>query len=130
MDGLEHASADLLISSSVVEYVDDLDATLALFSNLLRPGAPLVISMPNVRSVSRNHQRLKFRLTGRPEVYRHIKHFLSPRALSARAAHCGLVHLETHYYAHLTRVARLSRRLWLPPAVTADLFVSVFRKRS
>lgn len=32
------ANADLIISSSVVEYIDDLDATLALFARLLRPG--------------------------------------------------------------------------------------------
>jgi 2-polyprenyl-3-methyl-5-hydroxy-6-metoxy-1,4-benzoquinol methylase len=122
-------TADLVISSSVVEYVPDLDATLALFARVLKPGAPLVLSMPNELSISRNHQRLKFRLTGKPEVYRHIRHFTSPRALARRASRQGLALEETHYYAHLTRTAQLARRLGLPLSLTADLFVCVFRKR-
>jgi len=130
VDTSEFGEADLVISSSVVEYVPDLDATLGLFARLLKSGSPLVISMPNAFSISRNHQRLKFRLTGQPEVYRYIKHFTSPRALSSRAARHDLVLEETHHYAHLTRTARLARLLGLPAALTADLFVCVFRKGS
>ena len=123
------AAADLVISSSVVEYVPDIDGTLALFARLLKPGAPLVLSMPNALSISRNHQRLKFRTTGEPEVYRLILHFSSPRARARRAGKHGLMRQETHYYAHLTRTAQLGRRLHLPRALTADLFVCVFRKQ-
>src|SRR5262245_23948735 len=56
--------ADLLISSSVIEYVPDLDATLALFARLLKPGGTLIVSMPNAFSVSRLYERLRYRLTG------------------------------------------------------------------
>lgn len=129
VDETELVNADLVISSSVVEYVTDLDATLALFARCLKPGAPLVLSMPNALSISRNHQRLKFRLTGEPEVYRHIVHFTTPRALAKRAEKHGLLLEETHHYAHLTRIAQLTRSLKLPTFLTADLFVCVFRKR-
>ncbi len=76
--------ADLLISSSVVEYVEDLDRTLALFARLLKPGATLIISMPNAVSVSRLYERLRYRLTGHPPIYRHILHFTSPARLQVR----------------------------------------------
>jgi 2-polyprenyl-3-methyl-5-hydroxy-6-metoxy-1,4-benzoquinol methylase len=129
VDETEISNADLLISSSVVEYVADLDAMLGLFARLLKPGAPLVLSMPNALSLSRNHQRLKFRLTGEPEVYRHIRHFTTPRTLAARAKKHGLLLEETHHYAHLTWIAQLTRSLKFPAFLTADLFVCVFRKR-
>jgi len=129
VDDSELTNADLVISSSVVEYVADLDATLGLFARVLKPNAPLVLSMPNALSVSRNHQRLKFRLTGQPEVYRHIRHFTMPRSLAARAKKHGLLLEETHYYAHLTRIAQLARAVKLPEFLTADLFVCVFRKQ-
>jgi len=120
--------ADLVISSSVVEYVDDLDATLRLFASLVKPGGFLLISMPNVTSISRIHQRLKFLLTQEPEIYRHIKHFSSPRALSARVDALGLTLREAKYYTHYTRIAKLGHALMLPRLFTEDLFVAVFQK--
>ena len=41
---------DLLISSKVLEYVDDLDHILAQFSRLVKPGSALVLSVPNLAS--------------------------------------------------------------------------------
>ena len=122
------SGADLLISSSVVEYVEELDETLALFSRLLKVGGNLIISMPNAHSVSRNYQRLANRIRHRSDVYRYIRHFASPRELSRRLRPLGLRFEEAHYYTHTTRLAKLGRRLRLPRRLTEDLFVSVFRK--
>jgi 2-polyprenyl-3-methyl-5-hydroxy-6-metoxy-1,4-benzoquinol methylase len=128
VDEAKFAGADLLISSSVVEYVDDLDATLALFARALKPHGTLILSMPNVLSISRTQQRIKFRLTGEPEIYRHIKHFSSPLLLQRRVARFGLSFVEKHYYTHFTRLAKLARRARLPLQLSEDLFVAVFRK--
>ena len=120
--------ADLLISSSVVEYVPDLDATLTLFARLVKPGGTLIVSMPNASSVSRWYERLRYRLTGEPAIYRHILHFTSPSGLQARLQRHGFASLEAHHYTHYTRAAKLARAVGLPPALTEDLFVAVFRK--
>jgi 2-polyprenyl-3-methyl-5-hydroxy-6-metoxy-1,4-benzoquinol methylase len=121
--------ADLVISSSVVEYVDDLDAVMALFARLLKPAGILVVSMPNRTSLSRLQQRLKYRLTGRPEVYKFIKHFSSPGSLARRVRGLGLTMLEAQHYTHYTRIAKLAHALRLPARLSEDLFVAVFRKR-
>jgi 2-polyprenyl-3-methyl-5-hydroxy-6-metoxy-1,4-benzoquinol methylase len=121
--------ADLVISSSVVEYVDDLDTVLAQFARLVRQGGTVIVSMPNRTSVSRTFQRIKFRLTGQPEVYRHIRHFATPRSLARRVAPYGLTLVERRYYTHFTRIASVLHRLRLPPSLTEDLFVAVFRRR-
>jgi 2-polyprenyl-3-methyl-5-hydroxy-6-metoxy-1,4-benzoquinol methylase len=121
-------NADLIISSSVVEYVEDLDGALALFSRLLRPGARLIVSMPNVWCINRIYERIKHALTGEPQIYRHIRHFTSPRALQARVRRLGLAIEDVRYYTHFTRLARLTRTLRLPLPLTEDLFVAVFRK--
>jgi 2-polyprenyl-3-methyl-5-hydroxy-6-metoxy-1,4-benzoquinol methylase len=122
-------NADLVISSSVVEYVPDLDATLRLLGRLVSPNGIVIVSMPNLTSVSRAYQRLRYQLTGEPEIYRYIRHFSSPGGLQQRVRVHGLVLLETHYYTHATRVARLARKLRLPEPLTEDLFVSVFQKK-
>jgi 2-polyprenyl-3-methyl-5-hydroxy-6-metoxy-1,4-benzoquinol methylase len=120
--------ADLVMSSSVVEYVEELDETLALFARLLKSGGILIVSMPNAHSVSRNYQRFMNRIRPRSDVYRYIRHFSSPRALTRRVRSLGLSFLEAHYYTHFTRLARLGNTLQLPKRFTEDLFVAVFRK--
>jgi SAM-dependent methyltransferase len=120
--------ADLVISSSVVEYVDDFDSTLAMFARVLAAHGTLIVSMPNAFSVSRLYERLKYRLTGQPEVYRHIRHFSSPHGLARRLRRHGFALQDVRYYAHNTRVARLARRLGLGAVFTEDLFVAVFER--
>jgi 2-polyprenyl-3-methyl-5-hydroxy-6-metoxy-1,4-benzoquinol methylase len=121
-------NADLLISSSVVEYVDDLDSCLGLFGRLLKPNGVMILSMPNVFSVSRTYERIKYRLTGEPKIYQHILHFTSPNALQRRVRRHGLMLEDARYYTHYTRAAKLARALRLPLPLTEDLFVAVFRK--
>jgi 2-polyprenyl-3-methyl-5-hydroxy-6-metoxy-1,4-benzoquinol methylase len=128
IDEAELAGADLIISSSLVEFVEDLDGTLALFARLLCPGGTLVVSMPNAFSLSRNYERAEYRLTGKPEIYRFIKHFSDPTWLARRLGPRGFTLEETEYYAHDTRIARLARKLFLPAKLTEDLFVAAFRK--
>lgn len=128
IDGDGLADADLIVSSSLVEFVDDLGGTLDLFARLLKPGGTLVVSMPNALSVSRNVERLQHRLTGKPDIYRFIRHFSDPRLLAHALRRRGLAFEEARHYAHGTRIARLCRKLRLPSFLTEDLFVAVFRK--
>jgi 2-polyprenyl-3-methyl-5-hydroxy-6-metoxy-1,4-benzoquinol methylase len=123
---LEHA--DVLISSSVIEYIEELDETLALFARLMRSDGTLIVSMPNVHSLSRSYQRLSNWLSPRSDVYRYIRHFSSPRRLERRLAPHGLRLREAQYYTHITRLARAMRTLRLPRRLTEDLFVGVFEK--
>jgi 2-polyprenyl-3-methyl-5-hydroxy-6-metoxy-1,4-benzoquinol methylase len=122
------AGADLVISSSVIEYVPELDETLALFARLVKPGGTLIVSMPNAHSFSRAYQRMRHAISPRSDVYRYILHFSSPEALSKRVRPLGLHFEEAHYYTHITKLANLGRKIGLPARCTADLFVAVFRK--
>lgn len=128
VDETQLERADLLISSSVVEYVEQLDETLELFARLLKPGGTLIVSMPNVHSLSRSYQRLSNWISPRSDVYRYIRHFSSPRRLERRLAPHGITLREARYYTHITRLARAMRTLRLPRRLTEDLFVAVFQK--
>lgn len=122
--------ADLLISSSVVEYVADLPGMLALFGRLIRPGGLLIVSLPNMLCLNRVYQRLKYRLGHGFAIYAHIRHFSTPHRLSRQLQPYGFRLLEYHYYDHYWRVARLARKLHLPAVLTEDLFVGVWRRVS
>jgi 2-polyprenyl-3-methyl-5-hydroxy-6-metoxy-1,4-benzoquinol methylase len=94
-------SADLLISSSVVEYVDDLGRMLAQFRRLVKPGGASILSLLNLASLSGNFQRVQLRLTAEPEIYRHIKHY---SLLRLRLKQYRLILAEARYYTHATRL--------------------------
>lgn len=128
VDESQLPEANLLISSSVIEYVPDLDATLELFARHVVPGAHLILSMPNVWCISRTYERAKYALTGQPVIYKHILHFSSPGRLQARVRRFGMTLVENRHYTHYTRLAKLTRRMGLPLPLTEDLFVAVLRK--
>jgi 2-polyprenyl-3-methyl-5-hydroxy-6-metoxy-1,4-benzoquinol methylase len=53
-----NATYDLIICSSVLEYVQDFNATISQFHKILRPGGILIISLPNEQSFLRQLERL------------------------------------------------------------------------
>ncbi|MCA9970196.1 MAG: class I SAM-dependent methyltransferase, partial [Anaerolineales bacterium] len=93
-------AADLVISSSVLEYVPALAASLALCARLLKPGGVLIVSLPSGLSVNRAYQRLKYRLTGQPREYGYIRHYLSEGKFRRLAAPLGLTVERVAYYGH------------------------------
>lgn len=57
------ASFDAVVTSSVLEYVPSLDATLREFARILRPGGWLIATVPDVRDLHRQRERwLRFAL--------------------------------------------------------------------
>ena len=128
VDESQFPPANLLISSSVVEYVPDLQGTLDLFARLVTDGGYVILSMPNVWCISRTYERLKYAVTGQPAIYKHILHFTSPGGLHARVRALGVSLVEARHYTHYTRLAKLTRAMRLPRPLTEDLFVAVFKK--
>lgn len=129
LDEARLGGAQLIICSSVLEYVEDLDGALGQLARLLKPGGTLLVSMPNLYGINRLYERLSHRLTRRSPIYHYIRHFTAPRPLARRAARHGLDLREVSYYDHHTRLAGLTRKLHLPQHLTEDLFVAVFRKK-
>lgn len=120
---------DLVLSSSVLEYVPDLDGALAQFAHRLRPGGHLLVSLPNRRSLYRRLEKIRFRLTGRPRYLQSVHHLSTAAELRARAQALELEPRKTQYYAYGPRVWRLLTA-WLPGPLRGNLFVTVFQKKN
>lgn len=120
--------ADLIISSSVLEYVEDLPAVLGVFRDLLNEGGVLIISLPNANSLYRRYERRQFQVFGKPEYYRYVNNVISADVLESLVRPMGMSLLEVQHYAHDTVISRLCRFLRLPREYTENLFVSVFQK--
>lgn len=68
---------DAILSSSVLEYVENMPDVLGQFSRTLKPGGILIISMPNALSLYRKVERIAFQMTGRPRYYGHVHHVVT-----------------------------------------------------
>lgn len=120
-------SFDLIICSSVIEYLDDLDGCLAVIAGLLESGGTLIVSCPNRQSLFRRIEPYLHKFTGRPRYYRFVKNVLTADDLKARLKRCGIVVEETHFYGHTKILSPLLRRLGLR-RYSDNLFAVVGRK--
>lgn len=104
----------LVLCSSVLEYIDDIDAALDWLAARTARGGVLIMSLPNGRSLYRKAERLAFRLSGRPRYYAHVRHMPLPEAVDAMLEHRGFVIEQRRTYAGAPLIAGPARRLGRP----------------
>ena len=105
---------DLILCSSVLEYLEDLWGTLRKLRGALAPGGVLIFSVPNRDSLYRLLERWSFALTGRPGYYAHVRHLLRSDDASATLQEQGMDVLQTAYYAATPILSRVCRMLGKP----------------
>jgi trans-aconitate methyltransferase len=91
-------SVDVLLSSSVLEYLPDLEGEVGRLVRLLRPGGRLILSIPNRDSIYRRVESLAYRLTGRPRYFAHVRSMAREAELAAIFRGHGLAPVERHFY--------------------------------
>jgi 2-polyprenyl-3-methyl-5-hydroxy-6-metoxy-1,4-benzoquinol methylase len=119
--------ADLVICSSLLEYVDDPDAALDALASLLKPGGTLLVSMPNKRSIFRRMEPILFRLTGRPRYYRFVRSIGAVEELAAKLAQRGMKITERAFFSPTPWLSAVLRPLGLA-RYTDNLFVVTARR--
>lgn len=118
---------DAVISSSVLEYIDDLEAVVRDINNRLGQGGILIVSFPNKDSVYRRMEKWSYRLLGKPAYYQYVRHVITPGELDGLLAGFGFKPMHIRYYASTGTIMRLLRAL-LPVKYATNLFVSVYTK--
>jgi SAM-dependent methyltransferase len=119
--------ADLIISSSCIEYLDSIPEVLACFRALLREGGVLIFSVSNHDSLSRKLVRFVHRLTGRPRYLGLLRHFMTAEEIHADLVASGLVYLEHAYFAGADRLNRTLSH-FLAPQFTSNMIIVAARR--
>lgn len=97
---LKDQNFDLIVGSSVFEYLEDIDSSLHSVSNLLKPTGLLILSFPNKKSVFRLIERLSYIILRRPAYLKHVRNILTPKALTKKLNNNNLEIIECIYYAN------------------------------
>lgn len=72
ISSMEKESVDQVISSSVLEYVPNLDEVIESILNLLKPGGTFIFSIPNQESLFRKIESISYRIVGFPSYRKFI----------------------------------------------------------
>lgn len=98
IDRFGQGAFDLVMSSSVLEYQDDVASTLAAHVAMLKPGGVLLVSLPNGASLYRAAERAAFAISGRPRYRAFVRYTPRPAAFLDLLRDAGLQTLETATY--------------------------------
>jgi 2-polyprenyl-6-hydroxyphenyl methylase/3-demethylubiquinone-9 3-methyltransferase len=90
---------DVILCSSVLEYLRDPSAFLHVCRESLRPGGHLAISVPNGASLYRLLEQASFRLFGRPRYLTHVRGVDSPARERERLCEAGFQPLRAVPFA-------------------------------
>lgn len=122
------APADLIICSSVLEYIDNLEKSVALIDKLLIVDGIAIVSMPNKLSIYRRIEKLTFSLFKKPKYYRFVKNIVSAEEMIDLFAKQNFEVIETHYFSSAPILSNIffadCFKKW-----TKNLFVIVAKKQ-
>jgi 2-polyprenyl-3-methyl-5-hydroxy-6-metoxy-1,4-benzoquinol methylase len=113
---------DVILCSSVLEYVDNCWESFDWLADKLKPSGVILFSMPNGSSLYRHFERLSYNFIGWPPYYANVKHITTARAAKEQIGRKGFKIRSLTYYAAVpvfSRLARLIRR----PDLGDSLFV-------
>lgn len=117
---------DAILCSSVLEYVEDIDAALDWLAARLAPDGALLVSMPNGGSIYRRVEKIAFRFVGRPRYYAFVRHAPTVAQFERLLGRHGLQAVSTEFYAGPAALRRFARRPYWRERIE-PLFVMVVR---
>ncbi len=118
---------DVILCSSVLEYIADYEVVIQQFKALLKPNGILIISMPNKDSWYRKIEKYIYKYTGRPPYYQYIQHILTEKDFSKRLEYYGFELQKITYYPNTTIFSRLLRLVGVNEKNTNTMFVGVYK---
>lgn len=120
---------NVILCSSVLEYIADYEAVIVQFKALLKPSGMLMISMPNKDSWYRKIEKYIFKITKKPSYYQYIQHILTENEFSKQLMYHGFELQQLIYYPNTTIFSKFIRRLGVKEKNTHTMFVGVYKLR-
>ena len=117
---------DVVVMSSILEYLPDMTGMLEQARLLLKPDGLLLASIPNQRSLYRSVERQLFQLLARPVYYQYIHNTATETTFNRQLTESGFTPVETNYFAGHDPVSRALKPFLAAPYVN-NLLVGVFK---
>ncbi len=103
--------SDLVICSSVLEYIEDLDQAIEIIKQKMNTNGILLLSLPNKDSVYRSIEALSFKFFGIPKYYKYVKNVNKLIEIEKKLQKNGFKILDTTYYGETPILSWIFRKL-------------------
>ncbi len=127
LEKLIKKKVDLIICSSVLEYLDDLDHSLSILASLLNTNGFLIFTLPNRLSFYRIVEPLSYKIIKRPEYQKYIKNVRALSDISRVINTFNLKFLESVYFERTPLLSSIFRKIGLSK-FSENVFVCVAKK--
>jgi 2-polyprenyl-3-methyl-5-hydroxy-6-metoxy-1,4-benzoquinol methylase len=118
---------DIILSSSVLEYVPSLTSVLEWINHTLKQDGFFIVSIPNKNSLFRKFEKLTYSLIRLPRYYKYVYNILSLESFSNLMLGYGFEIVDKKYFSKKILFGEKLNKI-LPPSVINDFFVGVFKK--
>ncbi len=121
------AHKDVVLCSSVLEYIIDYQKVIEQFREILNPSGVLIISMPNQESWYRKVEKYIFKLTRKPTYYAYTKHIMTEKSFTKTLNYYGFELKDLVYYPNSNWFSKLMKQIGLNEKYTNTMFVGVYK---
>ncbi|HRG32889.1 MAG: class I SAM-dependent methyltransferase [Saprospiraceae bacterium] len=118
--------ADMVICSSVLEYIEDLDSSLDLIKQIMNRDGLFLFSLPNKQSIYRKIEALTFQCIGRPKYYRYVRNVCTLKDMESKLKRLNFSIVESQYYGE-TPILSWLFRVFGKSQYSDNLFIIVAR---
>jgi 2-polyprenyl-3-methyl-5-hydroxy-6-metoxy-1,4-benzoquinol methylase len=119
---------EVIVCSSVLEYIADYQNVIADFANLLPSGGLLIVSMPNAESWYRILEKYIYQLCGKPHYYQFIQHIISEKTFTELLYNHNFTLKEIIYYPCTDLLSKTLNRVGFAKKYTNTMFVGVYQR--
>ncbi|MEA5459578.1 glycosyltransferase [Arcicella sp. LKC2W] len=127
---LKYAKKEVIICSSVLEYLCDYKNVIAQFPQILNDNGILIISMPNQDCWYRKIEKYIFKTTGKPDYFPHLKQVVKADIFSKELLELGFELKELQYYPNTHFYTKLFHYIGIHKKYTHTIFVGVYQLNS
>lgn len=120
-----YMNCDAIISSSVLEYIEELEGVIIQVNLMLKSDGLFIFSMPNAEGFYRKLEKIAFQCFSYPKYYRAVKNIISLQNLNTVMIHLGFSYVASGFYGSM--LPNIVRNL-LPNNRSCDLYIAVYRK--
>lgn len=127
---LKYAKKEIIICSSVLEYLPDYKNITTQFSQILNDNGILIVSMPNQDCWYRKIEKYIFKTTGKPDYFPHLKQVVKADIFSKELLELGFELKELQYYPNTHFYTKIFNYIGIHKKYTHTIFVGVYQLNS
>lgn len=127
LQGVPLTKYDVIICSSVLEYVDGIEDVFSLFKDILKPKGIIIFSLPNSDSIYRFIEKLTFKVINKPTYFKFVKNITTPDKMMLHLHKYNFKLIDIKYFGHQKFIDKICQIIRLPERYNATLFISLIQ---